>query len=134
MGRPAGELPAPDSIRNCAYQSGGMAMLRGFRNFLMRGDVIVVAVGLVVALAFSNLVQAFTDNIINPLIAAIQPGNIGPGLGWQLVKGGGDGTFLNLWRLYFGDHLLHCLHGCRLFPHRPAVQDCHGPTGQGRVW
>ena len=27
-------------------------MLKGFKNFLMRGDVIVVAVGLVVALAF----------------------------------------------------------------------------------
>lgn len=71
-------------------------MLKGFRNFLMRGDVIVVAVGLVVALAFSNLVKAFTDDIINPLIAAVQPGNVGPGLGWQLVKGGGAGTFLNV--------------------------------------
>jgi large conductance mechanosensitive channel len=71
-------------------------MLKGFKNFLMRGDVIVVAVGLVVALAFSNLVKAFTDDIINPLIAAIQPGNVGPGLGWQLVNGGGQGTFLNL--------------------------------------
>jgi large-conductance mechanosensitive channel len=47
-------------------------MLKGFRNFLMRGDVVVVAVGLVVALAFSNLVKAFTDDIINPLIAAAQ--------------------------------------------------------------
>ena len=56
-------------------------MLKGFRNFLMRGDVIVVAVGLVVALAFSNLVKAFTDYIINPLIAAAQSGNKGPGLG-----------------------------------------------------
>ena len=71
-------------------------MLKGFRNFLMRGDVIVVAVGLVVALAFSNLVKAFTDNIINPLIAAAQSGNKGPGLGWQLTSGGGSGTFLNL--------------------------------------
>jgi len=71
-------------------------MLKGFKNFLMRGDVIVVAVGRGVALAFSNLVKAFTDNIINPLIASVQPGNIGPGLGWQLVKGGGDGTYLNL--------------------------------------
>jgi large conductance mechanosensitive channel len=71
-------------------------MLKGFKNFLMRGDVIVVAVGLVVALAFSNLVKAFTDNIINPLIAAVQPGNMGPGLGWQLINGGGEGTFLNL--------------------------------------
>ena len=60
-------------------------MLAGFKNFLMRGDVIVVAVGLVVALAFSNLVKAFTDNIINPLIASAQGGVKGPGLGWQLV-------------------------------------------------
>jgi large conductance mechanosensitive channel len=71
-------------------------MVKGFRNFLMRGDVIVVAVGLVVALAFSNLVKAFTDNIINPLIAAAQGGVKGPGLGWQLVNGGGDATYLNL--------------------------------------
>jgi large conductance mechanosensitive channel len=76
-------------------------MLKGFRNFLMRGDVIVVAVGLVVALAFSNLVKAFTDNIINPLIASAQSGVKGaagdvPGFGWQLVNGGGTGTYLNL--------------------------------------
>src|SRR6516162_2565565 len=71
-------------------------MLKGFRNFLMRGDVIVVAVGLSVALAFSNLVKAFTDDIVNPLIAAAQGGVKGPGLGWQLVSGGGDGTYLNL--------------------------------------
>jgi large conductance mechanosensitive channel len=71
-------------------------MLKGFKNFLMRGDVIVIAVGLVVALAFSNLVKAFTDNIINPLIASAQGGVKGPGLGWQLVSGGGDATYLNL--------------------------------------
>jgi large conductance mechanosensitive channel protein len=75
---------------------GGINMLKGFRNFLMRGDVIVVAVGLVVALAFSNLVKAFTDNIINPLIASAQGGIKGPGLDWQLVTGGGDATYLNL--------------------------------------
>ena len=47
-------------------------MLQGFKNFLMRGDVIVVAVGLSVALAFSNLVKAFTDDIVNPLIAGVR--------------------------------------------------------------
>jgi large conductance mechanosensitive channel len=70
--------------------------MRGFKNFLMRGDVIVTAVGLVVALAFSNLVSAFTDNIINPLIAAIQGNSKGPGLGWQLVSGGTRATFLDV--------------------------------------
>jgi large conductance mechanosensitive channel len=73
-----------------------MGILKSFRRFLMHGDVVVVAVGLVVALAFSNLVKAFTDNIINPLIAAAQGGVKSPGLGWQLISGGGDGTYLNL--------------------------------------
>jgi large conductance mechanosensitive channel len=83
-------------------------MLRGFRNFLMRGDVVVVSVGLVVALAFSNLVKAFTDNIINPLIASAQGGIKGPGLGWQLVNGGADATYLNLQRVpVIVDHSLH---------------------------
>ena len=72
-------------------------MLRGFKNFVMRGDVIVVAIGLIVALAFSTLILAFTTNIINPLIAAAQGGK-GPGLGWWLTKKhpSNGGTFLNL--------------------------------------
>jgi large conductance mechanosensitive channel len=71
-------------------------MIKGFKNFLMRGDVIVVAVGLVIALAFSTLINAFTTNVINPLIAAAQGKKNGPGLGWQLVSGGGNGTYLNI--------------------------------------
>ena len=63
-------------------------MLKGFRNLLMRGDVIVVAVGLVVALAFSNLVKAFTDDIINPLIAAAQGQVHGPGFAGNLFPVG----------------------------------------------
>jgi large conductance mechanosensitive channel len=53
----------------------------------MQGDLIVIAVGLVVALAFSTLVKAFTDNIITPLInAAAGGGAAGSGLSWT-VKG-----------------------------------------------
>ena len=69
-------------------------MLKGFKNFLMRGDVITVAVGLVVALAFSNLVEAFTKTMINPLVAALQPGDGDLGLGVQL-KEGSEATFLD---------------------------------------
>lgn len=46
----------------------------------MRGDVIVVAVGLVVALAFSALITAFTTDIINPLIQSFVPGTHGFGV------------------------------------------------------
>jgi large conductance mechanosensitive channel len=54
--------------------------MRGFKNFLMRGDVIVVAVGLVIALAFSTLVTAFTTDIINPLVQSFQGGKAGLGV------------------------------------------------------
>lgn len=69
-------------------------MLTGFKNFLMRGDVIVVAVGLVIALAFSTLISAFTTNIINPLVARAE-GNNAIGLGVQLGAAGNKATFLN---------------------------------------
>ncbi len=69
--------------------------MRGFKNFLLRGDVIVVAVGLIVALAFSTLVSAFTANVINPIIARAEPGQT-LGLGWQLGKAGEKATFLNI--------------------------------------
>jgi large conductance mechanosensitive channel len=57
--------------------------MKGFKNFLMRGDVIVVAVGLVVALAFSSLITAFTTDIINPIVAAAG-GKSGLGLGFYV--------------------------------------------------
>jgi large-conductance mechanosensitive channel len=43
---------------------GDVPLLRGFTNFLIEGDLIVIAVGLVIALAFSTLIKAFTDSII----------------------------------------------------------------------
>jgi large conductance mechanosensitive channel len=61
----------------------------------MREDVITVAVGLVVALAFSNLVKSFTETVINPLVAAIQPGTK-LGLGYQLGDAGNKATFIDL--------------------------------------
>lgn len=58
-------------------------MFKGFRKFLMQGDLIVIAVGLVVALAFSTLIQAFTTNIITPLVAAAGGAGVS-GLGWTV--------------------------------------------------
>ena len=68
--------------------------MKGFKNFLMRGDVIVVAVGLAVALAFSTLITAFTTDIINPIVARFQ-GRKSMGLGVQLGQAGNAKTFLD---------------------------------------
>ncbi|KAK1180456.1 MscL family protein [Streptomyces sp. NBS 14/10] len=70
-------------------------MFKGFKNFLMRGDVIVVAVGLIVALAFSTLIKSFTDSVINPIIARAQGGK-SAGLGWQLGQAGNKTTYLDV--------------------------------------
>jgi large conductance mechanosensitive channel len=60
-------------------------MLKGFKNFLMQGDLIIIAVGLVVALGFSTLIKAFTDNVITPLVNAAGGGGAGSnGLGWTI--------------------------------------------------
>ncbi|HAM02020.1 MAG TPA: mechanosensitive ion channel protein MscL [Acidimicrobiaceae bacterium] len=59
--------------------------MKGFKKFLMQGNLIVVAVGLAAALAFSTLVKAFTDSVITPLVnAAGGGGSLGKGLGWTI--------------------------------------------------
>jgi large conductance mechanosensitive channel len=58
-------------------------VIRGFKSFLMQGNVIVAAVGLAIALAFSTLVKAFTDSIITPLVNAAGGGGT-DGLGFTV--------------------------------------------------
>jgi len=57
--------------------------VRRFKEFLMQGNVIVTAVGLVIALAFSTLVSAFTDNNITPLVNGVAGGGTS-GLGFTV--------------------------------------------------
>lgn len=60
-------------------------MFKGMKNFLLQGDLIVIAVGLVVALAFSTLIKTFTEAIITPLINALAGSGSGSaGLGWTI--------------------------------------------------
>lgn len=46
-------------------------MLKGFRDFIMRGNVIELAVALIMATQFNTLIASFVENIINPIIATI---------------------------------------------------------------
>jgi large conductance mechanosensitive channel len=61
----------------------------------MRGDVVVIAIGLMVALAFNTLIKAFTDTIINPILNRLQGGS-GVGLGVQLGDKGNPKTFIDI--------------------------------------
>jgi len=48
-----------------------MNMLKGFRQFLLRGNVVDLAVGVVIGAAFGALVTAFVKDLLTPLIAAV---------------------------------------------------------------
>ena len=68
-------------------------MLRGFKNFILRGNVVDLAVAVVIGAAFATIVTAFTDSIIKPLINAITPAS-SPGLGVTLIAGK-DSTYVD---------------------------------------
>jgi large conductance mechanosensitive channel len=46
-------------------------MLKGFKQFLLRGNVIDLAVAVVIGTAFGKVVTALVADLLNPLIAAI---------------------------------------------------------------
>ena len=46
-------------------------MLKGFRDFILRGNVMDLAVAVIIGAAFTGIVTALTEKIINPLLGAI---------------------------------------------------------------
>ncbi|MFI5504413.1 large conductance mechanosensitive channel protein MscL [Corynebacterium kutscheri] len=68
-------------------------MLKGFRDFILRGNVIELAVAVVIGSAFTAIVTAFSDNLINPLIASIGGTDVS-GLGFHIISGN-DATFMD---------------------------------------
>ena len=54
-------------------------MLKGFRDFIMRGNVVDLAVGIVVGAAFTSVVTGFTKDFVHPLINVFGGGKVRSG-------------------------------------------------------
>lgn len=67
-----------------------MSAVRDFRDFVLRGNVVDLAVGIVIGAAFGTLVTGFVHDFINPLINIFGTG--GNFAGW--APSIGNGTFL----------------------------------------
>ncbi|OQD55755.1 mechanosensitive ion channel protein [Streptomyces phaeoluteigriseus] len=52
------------------------SVLQGFKAFLMRGNVVDLAVAVVIGAAFTNIVNSVVKGVINPLIGAIGTKNL----------------------------------------------------------
>jgi len=51
-------------------------MLKGFRDFLMRGNVVELAVAVIIGAAFNGVVNGMIKGIVDPLIATFSPGDV----------------------------------------------------------
>lgn len=55
-----------------------MAVVKDFKDFLLKQNVVALAIAVVIATALNTLVKALVDDFIMPIVAAI-----GPGGDWQ---------------------------------------------------
>jgi large conductance mechanosensitive channel len=70
-------------------------VFKGFKDFLMRGNVVDLAVAVVIGAAFTTIVTAFTDGLIKPLISAIGGMNAAKGLGFSIFNSN-PATFMDV--------------------------------------
>lgn len=81
------------NVRGVEQRAGGW--VKGFRDFILRGNVVDLAVGIVIGAAFTAVVNAFVSDIITPLIPA---GNLGLSAYSIQIPHGGKlliGAFIN---------------------------------------
>jgi large conductance mechanosensitive channel len=65
------------------------AMLEEFKNFALKGNVIDLAIGVIIGAAFGKIVDSLVKHIIMPLVSVVMPGQQGY-LGWKWVINGKD--------------------------------------------
>ena len=69
----------------------GKGFFKEFKEFVMRGNVMDMAIGVIIGTAFASLVTAFTDDFINPLINGLGGAKVGGTIkiyGGQVIKYG----------------------------------------------
>ncbi|MGO9382006.1 MAG: large-conductance mechanosensitive channel protein MscL [Mycobacterium sp.] len=71
-------------------------MLKGFKEFLSRGNIVDLAVAVVIGTAFTGLVTKFTDSIITPLINRIGVNQQSDVSALRIGIGGGQTIDLNI--------------------------------------
>jgi len=62
------------------------SLLEEFKNFALKGNVIDLAVGVIIGAAFGKIVDSLVKHILMPLIGLLFPGEQGY-LGWKIAVG-----------------------------------------------
>ena len=62
------------------------AFVEEFKNFALKGNVIDLAIGVIIGAAFGKIIESLVKNIIMPLVSLVLPGEQGY-MGWKLQIG-----------------------------------------------
>ena len=73
-----------------------MSLASEFKEFAMRGNVVDMAVGIVIGGAFGKIVSSFVDDVLMPPIGALLGGVDFTGLSATLVEASGDAAAVTL--------------------------------------
>lgn len=67
-------------------------MIKGFKEFVIKGNVVDLAVGIAIGVAFTTLVAAFGTYFVNPIVA-VAGGDNPQGFGFEITN---EATFVNV--------------------------------------
>ena len=84
------------SLSTSGASKKALSLIEEFKAFALKGNVIDLAVGVIIGMAFGKIITSLVSNVIMPLIGVILPGERGY-LGWSLTISGKEipyGQFL----------------------------------------
>lgn len=90
----AKKIDVKEGLTGLKEKSGGF--FSEFKSFILRGNVMDMAIGVIIGSAFSGIVTALTTDFINPLIASIGGVEFGGRLHLPWTPAGDAGQYL-LW-------------------------------------
>jgi large conductance mechanosensitive channel len=71
-------------------------MIKGFKDFIMRGNIVDLAIAVVIGTAFAKVIDTFVSSIVKPILASFPGSSVN---GWGFSLRGGDlkkSTFIDL--------------------------------------
>jgi large conductance mechanosensitive channel len=78
-----------DKIRELAPTKKAFSLFEEFKSFAFKGNVIDLAIGVIIGAAFGALVKSLVDNIVMPLVSLVLPGDQGY-KNWAIAVGSGS--------------------------------------------
>src|SRR5207249_10608495 len=88
------------SIGSTDHARRALSVLDEFKNFALKGNVVDLAVGVIIGAAFAKIVDSLVKHILMPFLGILVPGEQGY-LGWKIAVGAKEipyGLFLEIGR------------------------------------